>query len=257
MDCHGSPFTCGNHLFRCSNLLQEFLGLSLELPAVVLFHRLQQLLSGLLVTVEPQKKPPLIRLEPITVSSDILIGEGGTLPQRFIYRVIKRHLPNIEKCVSSSQRVKIMASWTIGPKGKVVSVDSIDNPDKAIVQCLTQQISQMEFPAPLGGGTVTVNYPFFGKSKKRGPPSKATVQKAVEKRLNDLRYCNKQYSQEDHEQNIVLRWNIGSDGFVSETNILESSVTNQKLVDCIIRAVSDWVFPPFYQSQVVGSFELK
>jgi TonB family protein len=57
---------------------------------------------------------------------------------------------------------KVAVAWVIGGTGEVVEVfiveSTLDN--REVERCMIDRIRRWRFPAPAGGGTVRVNYPF-------------------------------------------------------------------------------------------------
>jgi TonB family protein len=62
---------------------------------------------------------------------------------------------------------RITIKWRITAKGEVESVEVASNEmgNDAVAQCLVTRIKGWKFPAPKGGGTVDVSYPFTFDSK--------------------------------------------------------------------------------------------
>lgn len=92
----------------------------------------------------------------------------GGLDKSVIDEVVKRHYSQISYCYSkelsghSGLQGRIATRWEISGTGRVstAGVDSSSIGNSAVEKCLLAVIKNMIFPEPLGGGTVTVTYPF-------------------------------------------------------------------------------------------------
>ena len=97
---------------------------------------------------------------------------GGSLTRDEVDRVIRRHLSQIGYCYEKElQRSPIMggklvSQFTSGPTGQVVAVDVAEDSlgSDVVTACVSGVIRRMRFPAPRGGSTVEVNYPFVFQS---------------------------------------------------------------------------------------------
>ncbi len=97
---------------------------------------------------------------------------GDSLTRDEVDRVIRRHLSQIGYCYEKElQRSPIMggklvSQFTIGPTGQVVAVDVAEDSlgSDVVTACVSGVIRRMRFPAPRGGSTVEVNYPFVFQS---------------------------------------------------------------------------------------------
>jgi TonB family protein len=93
----------------------------------------------------------------------------GALDREIIRRVVRRNTNQIRYCyelglrgrAGSSGRVNVQ--FLIGANGAVLSsrIQSSDLGDAAAEQCIADAVRRWAFPAPAGGGTVLVNYPFL------------------------------------------------------------------------------------------------
>jgi len=108
----------------------------------------------------------------------------GSLDKEIIRRVIRRHRNEYRYCyekqLNKEQDLsgKISVKFTIAGNGSIiassVSDSTMNNSD--VESCLTRKIKRWVFPAPKGGGIVTVKYPFIfkpgsGKQRSfRAPP---------------------------------------------------------------------------------------
>lgn len=94
--------------------------------------------------------------------------DGDALPPEVIKRVMQRHLPQIRYCyereIDDDEELsgKISIAFSIDGDGSVsearVSSSTMDN--EAVQSCLVGRVLHMTFPAPRGGETVRVVYPF-------------------------------------------------------------------------------------------------
>jgi len=96
-------------------------------------------------------------------------GTGsGALEKETIAKVVKRHKGQIRMCYEQELRAspalsgKVTVSFTIGGTGNVVTASVAESTlnNREVENCLVRRIKRWRFPAPDGGGNVTVNYPF-------------------------------------------------------------------------------------------------
>ena len=95
----------------------------------------------------------------------------GALSADVIKRVIKQNINQARYCyeveLQRNQNLegRVLVHWVIGSTGSVIDVkikeSSIHNSN--VENCLMAKIRTWKFPAPAGGGTVEVNYPFVFK----------------------------------------------------------------------------------------------
>jgi hypothetical protein len=94
----------------------------------------------------------------------------GSLDKDIIRRVIRRAMPGIKFCYEQALQSnpslvgKIKISFVIAPNGAVSSAAPSKSLDNDLDACATRKIAQLSFPAPQGGGTVSVTYPFVFQS---------------------------------------------------------------------------------------------
>jgi hypothetical protein len=96
----------------------------------------------------------------------------GPVPPFVVREVIERQSETLEECVrpldATRAPVKIVVAWTITDKGRVVDAKAGEDPgDEAAARCLVAQLGQLTFPAPLGGGTAEVRFPFIFEVRPR------------------------------------------------------------------------------------------
>jgi TonB family protein len=95
----------------------------------------------------------------------------GSLDREVIRRVIRRHIGAVQRCYEQGLAAdptlagRVVVSFIISPTGAVpaatVSESSLSGPrSEAVTACIVTQVRTWTFPAPDGGGTVSVNYPF-------------------------------------------------------------------------------------------------
>lgn len=94
----------------------------------------------------------------------------GFLDKSLIDERIKEHYPKIQACFEEGYAIKpdlngdVVIKVVIGKDGTVSSAES--NPERTnlnspeVIQCIAEQMAQIEFPAPKGGGIVIIHYPF-------------------------------------------------------------------------------------------------
>lgn len=107
---------------------------------------------------------------PSTDPSSVTLHEGaevtGALSPEVIRRVVRRHVPEVQHCYEVALRgdpglsARVVAHIVIGPTGAVTSATADGSTDTALTTCIAATASRWTFPAPDGGGTVTVSYPF-------------------------------------------------------------------------------------------------
>jgi TonB family protein len=90
------------------------------------------------------------------------------LDREVIARVIAAHRGQARFCYEHRLQRRhdlegrVLLTFVIGPDGRVLraSVSESSLGDTEVEDCLVQRVSSWRFPAPTGGGTVEVNYPF-------------------------------------------------------------------------------------------------
>jgi Ca-activated chloride channel family protein len=103
--------------------------------------------------------PPAVRGAAPTVA--------GMLSPDVIRRVVLRNVTQVRRCyemaLTRTLRLegRLAVRFTVGPTGAVVA-DELTAPlgDAAFQQCVLEAVRRWVFPAPAGGGVVTVTYPF-------------------------------------------------------------------------------------------------
>ena len=94
--------------------------------------------------------------------------KGGSLDKEIIRRVIRRHIPAVRACYEAVMVAKpfpsgrVMTRFAIDAEGKVthtcvVNTTLNQTPAEA---CIVDEMLRWEFPKPIGGGWVVVDYPF-------------------------------------------------------------------------------------------------
>jgi TonB family protein len=96
-------------------------------------------------------------------------GEG--LPREVVAKIIARHLNEIRYCYESALQHtpglagKVAVLFTIDATGSVAQADvaesSLNSPQ--VEGCMTSRVKRWKFPAPAGGGVVSVSYPWVFK----------------------------------------------------------------------------------------------
>ncbi len=103
---------------------------------------------------------PTVRMSPPEVS--------GSLEKNVIRRVVRAHINEVRACYnqglarSPELAGRVSVQFTIGETGKVTAsvVRDSDLPDSAVAECMAKVIRRWQFPAPPGGGSIIVGYPF-------------------------------------------------------------------------------------------------
>ena len=114
----------------------------------------------------------------------------GSLSSEVIRRVIRRHINEVRFCYEQGLQTKpnlagrLGVSFVISPTGAVqtASVRESTLGDGQVESCVTQAVRRWTFPAPDGGGSVIVNYPFVfgdgsggGEAVARGGAPETTI----------------------------------------------------------------------------------
>ncbi|MEM6992156.1 MAG: AgmX/PglI C-terminal domain-containing protein, partial [Myxococcota bacterium] len=106
------------------------------------------------------KRVPRVRMAKATVQ--------GALDRDIIRRIVRAHINEVRYCfMQGLQRDpdldgRIAVQFTIGATGKVtastVAEDTVGG--KTVAACTAKAVKRWKFPRPVGGGTVSVRYPF-------------------------------------------------------------------------------------------------
>ncbi len=92
----------------------------------------------------------------------------GGLSKEVIRRTIGRHVAEVRACYMQALNAhpelqgRVVVQFWISPSGAVMKslVKESDLGDPAVARCIAEVIGRTDFPAPDGGGLVTVSYPF-------------------------------------------------------------------------------------------------
>ncbi len=113
----------------------------------------------------PEPAPDPARAPLIEPSADGTEIEGALL-REVIARVVRRHLAQVQRCYEIELRAdpaltaRVVAHFTIDATGSVSAASADGSDDVALTTCIAAAVRTWTFPAPEGGGVVTVNYPF-------------------------------------------------------------------------------------------------
>ncbi len=103
-------------------------------------------------------------------------NDGGALPtaigsfdKEVIRRVIRQHMREMASCYEQALAKKpdaagkIAVTFTISKEGNVSSAEANEDTigDAAMQGCVVRKVKALMFPAPKGGGIVSVTYPFM------------------------------------------------------------------------------------------------
>jgi hypothetical protein len=131
---------------------------------------------------------PTVRAEPPTVS--------GLLSPESVRRVGLRNLGQVNRCyeigLATDPRLagRVVIRFVIGASGSVMgsSVGDSQLALPSVGECIANAIRRWQFPAPEGGGVVTVNYPFNLTTRDAEPPTRRGLRArpASEPDLGDL-----------------------------------------------------------------------
>lgn len=85
----------------------------------------------------------------------------GPLSAQVIRQVVRAATPRFKACGANRPIVdeRMAISFTIGARGTVTRATT--GTKGPLAECLVRVMRSMRFPAPRGGGTVTVSYPFY------------------------------------------------------------------------------------------------
>ncbi len=108
-----------------------------------------------------RRKPriPIVDIGPIT--------QEGDLDKAIIRRHIRKKLKQIKYCYEKQLLVRpdlegtVVTTFTISGKGAVISVQARGIGNTKVETCVAAAIKSIHFPAPTGGGLVSVRYPFI------------------------------------------------------------------------------------------------
>jgi hypothetical protein len=93
----------------------------------------------------------------------------GSLSKEVIRRIVRRHLNEVRFCYEQELNARpdlegrVTVTWIIAPTGAVTTavVSGSTLGSARAEQCIAGAVRRWTFPAPEGGGTVRVNYPFM------------------------------------------------------------------------------------------------
>ena len=93
----------------------------------------------------------------------------GSVDRSLVDEVVKRHLNAIRHCYQRALRRdpdlagKVVVEFVIAADGTVSSaeIEPTTLGHRRTEECVRKRILRMTFPAPAGGGTVVVRYPFL------------------------------------------------------------------------------------------------
>jgi TonB family protein len=92
-------------------------------------------------------------------------GEPGGLPRDVIAAVLRGTAPVVRDCFERGQprAGRLSVSMVIGPEGAVENAQIAQEPSApapSLQQCVLEAVQRFRFPAPVGGGSVSVSFPF-------------------------------------------------------------------------------------------------
>ncbi|MEL6543032.1 MAG: AgmX/PglI C-terminal domain-containing protein [Myxococcota bacterium] len=97
---------------------------------------------------------------------------ADSLPKALVKKVVDLKRAQVRACYERALhadhglRGRILMRWLVGRDGRVSTVRAEHSTlrDPAVAECLKSRIASWRFPAPAGGGTVEVRYPFVFQS---------------------------------------------------------------------------------------------
>lgn len=109
---------------------------------------------------EGGKQRPMVRLLPARIED--------ALPRSVIQSVIDSHKKQMRYCYERRLHLdhelggRVLIGWVIGATGRVAKATVLESSlsDPAVGRCIVERVLGWRFPAPAGGGTVTVSYGF-------------------------------------------------------------------------------------------------
>lgn len=110
--------------------------------------------------------PPIVVAADAPSAAATVVGDG--LDENEIREVVAAHIGEVTACYEAgllrdpSLRGKVMLAFTIGPKGAVTDsrVHESTVGDPYVGKCIAKVATRWDFPAPHGGKSVAVMYPF-------------------------------------------------------------------------------------------------
>ncbi len=243
-------------------------------------------------TIEPTSDPGAPRVTGAVRAGELVAN--GSLSSDVIRRVLRRHQNEVRYCYElalsrdAALEGTVMATFVIGPDGTVptasVSESSLPESSAAteLTQCLAQAVRRWTFPAPEGGGIVSVRYPIVlsvadesppgsapeaegtigrgvgpetpptvraGSSEVTGSLSREVIQRVVRAHINEVRHCYETGLARDPNLSgqVTVRLVIGATGAVTEASVASTtfppSSTTTEITTCITTRVARWTFP--------------
>ncbi len=110
-------------------------------------------------------KPPTLRLGKVTLT--------GSIDKAILRRYVRRKLARIRHCYERellkdpTLKGRVVATFTIGPDGKVVASEAKGMTNADLNTCISTVVKSIQFPKIPGGGSVYVTYPFTFQPAKR------------------------------------------------------------------------------------------
>jgi TonB family protein len=214
----------------------------------------------------------------------------GSLDKEIIRRIVRRHVAEVKACYEPELgnqpelAGRIVVQWTIGATGQVVASDlqSSTMGSPGVEACVVRAVRRWEFPKPLGGGVVTVSYPFdftpgsgapaasAGAPPRTGvvaaqpsvarPPADGRspsaagldldgvapeVKREMRARLGVIKACYERALRAHPllTGQLTLRMTIGGDGAVTASRVEHSTIPLLSLDECLVSLTSKFRFP--------------
>jgi TonB family protein len=117
-------------------------------------------------------------------ASEVIPGQAlvtGRMDREIVRRVIRRHRDEVKWCYEQQLSKhpelagRVEVRFTVGPRGAVLSsalaTSSLGN--ATVEACIVEAVRRWEFPAPVGGDSVEVSYPFVFMPTARAPVGRA------------------------------------------------------------------------------------
>jgi metallo-beta-lactamase class B len=127
------------------------------------------LASAVVAWAMPPAVPLLPAPPPTALAPGVKVhGDTGDPAKELIRRIIRPHINEVKSCYERELSLKpvragkIRVQFTIAPSGQVVASSLAGSTlgNARVESCTVDVVRRWQFPKPLGGGFVVINYPF-------------------------------------------------------------------------------------------------
>lgn len=175
-----------------------------------------------------------------------------------VRKVVEDHRGKIQGCFkkhSQSLPERLDVQFTIWKDGGVnwASIDS-DIADPSVTRCVRDVILLMNFPPPKVE-IAKISYPFFFRKPRTGL-SQGSVYNVITGGANDVEQCYRRAltSNPGLARELRVEFVIGTDGTVNSEKIVDSTLNNAQVEDCILGVFSKMKFPAPKGGEVMVTF---